>query len=309
MKAYWLISLLLALLFCPAIQACEGEPDCVRVGSWNIAWLGSEKRSQQTDPATIEEMARLIADVWSIDLISLQEINTGLDTSYRGERLSTAAWKALEKALKKKGYQSVSGQSGQAQRIVLAWRKPVELMEPVREIAIPEAYRINDYCRSGNLRKPLAALYRAGAFDFWAIGLHLKSGYGGNTACANAVRGQQIYYLEKSLPALRTRDRDLLLIGDFNASSKHESLRPLFETGFIALTDRQYRHPESHNRTQGAGQRGSVIDMILVNPVATSESRRKSTSIYKPDVPEEFTRRFSDHFPVWSDFNTGSDDD
>jgi predicted extracellular nuclease len=83
---------------------------------------------------------------------------------------------------------------------------------------VPDSYRIDDYCYSSNLRKPLAGLFRAGQFDFWAIGLHLKSGYGGQSACTNAVRKMQVYYIAKQLDTLKKSDRDIVIIGDFNAS-------------------------------------------------------------------------------------------
>lgn len=303
----WFLVLPALLLALPAL-ACPGN-NCVRIGSWNIAWLGSEKREQASDTATIDAMANLIADEWSMDLISLEEINTELDGKVRGDQVSTASWVRLRSALEKKGYRTQAGSSGQAQHIVLAWRAPVKVLEQPQDMTIPDSYSVDEYCRSAGLRRPLAGKFRAGQFDFWAVGLHLKSGYGGNTKCANAVRSQQTYYLAKAVSTMEKSDRDVLLLGDFNASSKHDSLENLREKGFIALTDRPMRNADSNNRTQGIGKRGSVIDHIMVMPSATGEWINRSTMLYQPANPEEFNRRFSDHLPVWADFHTSSDDD
>jgi endonuclease/exonuclease/phosphatase family metal-dependent hydrolase len=285
------------------------KPDCVRIGTWNIAWLGSEKREQSSAPATIESMARLIADEWSIDLIGLEEINTELNGKIRGENYTTSSWKTLRIALEKRGYKTFSGGSGQAQRIVFAWRHPVKILQFSQEIEIPDSYYINEYCRSSGLRKPLAGHFRAGNFDFMTVAVHLKSGYGNNAACSNAIRSSQVEHLSKQLDILEKKDRDLILIGDFNASAKHESLKKLSENNFIVLTEKKYRNPDSNNRSQGAGKRGSTIDHIMIKQANTDELVSHSTVLYKPEKPEFFAANFSDHMPIWADFKTANDDD
>ncbi|HRF87799.1 MAG TPA: hypothetical protein PK244_04305, partial [Pseudomonadales bacterium] len=81
------IALFLFLLFPFTANAstCSADSHCVRVGTWNIAWLGGEKRDQASDSKSIQAMADMIARQWSIDLIALQEINTQLDGEYRGD--------------------------------------------------------------------------------------------------------------------------------------------------------------------------------------------------------------------------------
>lgn len=292
--AKWIFATSLAIFSTNALSCPKS--DCVRIGSWNIAWLGSEKREQLSDAATIASMAQLIADEWSIDLISLEEINTAIEGDMRGEHYSTQQWSQLRDALQKKGYRTQAGNSGNAQRIVFAWRKPVEALKLASDMEIPDSYRIDDYCRSSNLRKPLAGLFHAGQFDFWAIGLHLKSGFGGKTFCTNAVRSMQVYYISKQLSKLEKADKDILLIGDFNATSKHESLQGFREKGFVAtLTNKA-----EHNR---------VIDHVIINSANTTEWKDNSTVLYKPENRADFEKRYSDHVPVWSDFSTLHDDD
>lgn len=306
-SAKWIFAILLAVLSLPALSCPQS--DCVRIGSWNIAWLGSEKREQFTDAATIDSMAKLIADDWSIDLVSLEEINTSIDGDVRGEHYSTQQWSRLRSALEKKGYRTQAGNSGNAQHIVFAWRKPVEVLQVARDMNVPDSYLIDDHCRSSNLRKPLAGFFRAGKFDFWAVGLHLKSGYGGNSSCTNAVRSLQVYYTAKQLDALERQDKDILLIGDFNASGNHDSLQSFRDKGFIALTDRYSRDKASNNRSQGSGKRGSIIDHVMINPANTDEWKNKTTVLYSPEHHVQFMNQYSDHFPVWTDFSMNVGDD
>jgi endonuclease/exonuclease/phosphatase family metal-dependent hydrolase len=281
----------------------------VRVGTWNIAWLGGEKRNQLSDDKTIQTMADMIAKRWSIDLIALQEINTNIDGEYRGDRFTTHPWKTLRSALEKYGYKTATGNSGQGQRIVLAWRKPITLDAVVSELNVPDSYKVNEWCRSSHLRRPLAGKFHAERFDFWFIALHLKSGFGNRGHCTDDVRDLQSYYLAGQIKTLEKTDRDILLVGDFNAAGSNKSLSNLLNIGLETTTDKQDRSSDSYNRSQGKGKYGKVLDHIMLDKNTTSEWIKQSTVIFKPENPEDFTRRFSDHFPVWADFDTRTDDD
>lgn len=288
---------------------CNTSTHCVRIGTWNIAWLGGEKRDQPSDNATIDKMAEMIAHQWSIDLISLQEINTGIDGQYRGDNFSTRPWQELRSALEKYGYKTATGNSGQGQRIVLAWRKPVMLDMAVAELNVPDSYQVNDWCRSSHLRRPLAGKFHAEQFDFWLIGLHLKSGFGNRGHCTDDVRSLQSYYLAGQLKKLEASDRDVVVVGDFNTSGSNKSLDALLALNLTTTTEKNHRSPDSYNRSQGKGKYGKVLDHIMLKKRDTGEWIKQSTVIFKPENPETFTRQFSDHFPVWADFDTRTDDD
>ena len=290
-------------------STCSADSHCVRVGTWNIAWLGGEKRDQASDSKSIQAMADMIARQWSIDLIALQEINTQLDGEYRGDSFTTRPWRELRSALEKYGYNTASGNSGQGQRIVLAWRKPVQLDESVAELNVPDSYQVNEWCRSSNLRRPLAGKYHAGKFDFWFVALHLKSGFGNRGHCSDDVRSQQSYYLAGQLKKLESSDQDILVVGDFNTAGSNKSLNALFNIGLETTTDKNDRSADSYSRSQGKGKSGKMLDHIMLKRSDTGEWIKKSTVIYKPQNLETFTRQFSDHFPVWADFDTSKDDD
>lgn len=304
---FWLLTCLPAQL-----QACP-KSDCVRIGTWNIEWLGSEKRQQPTDAATLSKMAQLIAEDWSIDLITLQEINTDMQGIYRGEHYDLTPWNSLRSALERRGYQTAHGSSGYAQHIVFAWRHPVVALETPADLTVRDAFQINEFCRSSHLRKPLAGRFKAEHFDFWLIGLHLKAN-SGQTACVKAVRTEQANDLARTLPGLQNTDLDILLAGDFNTSTQNTSLLPLREAGMASLTGRAQRdahsNPVSHigNQKRKAGS-GTLLDHIMVYPNKTREWQSASTMIFAPNNLSAFESRYSDHLPVWADFSTETDDD
>ncbi len=305
------IVFLLFSFFAPLSQAaeCNTSTHCVRIGTWNIAWLGGEKRDQQSDAKTIQTMADMIANQWSIDLISLQEINTSIDGKYRGDYYSTRPWQTLRSALERKGYKTAIGNSGQGQRVVMAWRKPVIVDSTVAELNVPDSYQVNEWCRSSQLRRPLAGRFHAEKFDFWLVAVHLKSGYGNRGHCTDDMRGLQTYYLAGQLKKLEQSERDIIAVGDFNTTGKNKSLDALLAMNLDATTAKNDRNPDSFNRSQGKGKYGKVLDHIMLKKKDTSEWRKQSTTIYKPQNPDSFTQQFSDHFPVWADFNTQTDDD
>jgi len=260
-------------------------------------------------------MADLIAHELSIDVIALQEINTEFDGRVRKETFSLEPWHELQMALKARGYQMRAGNSGHAQHIVFAWRKPVEALQLPEDLAVADHYEITPQCRTANLRQPLAGLFRANHFDFWAIGLHLKAN-NADSNCPAAIRVQQIDELLNASKELTKRDTDIILIGDFNSTTHHKSLHQLFDQGFLALDDKEYRNPASSNHSYHSANSkndmdGSLIDHIMVKPDSLNAWQSQSTSIYKPEDAGYFTHHYSDHRPIWSDFSTrkGNDHD
>jgi endonuclease/exonuclease/phosphatase family metal-dependent hydrolase len=155
----------------------------------------------------------------------------------------------------------------------------------------------------------LAGKFRAERFDFWFIALHLKSGFGNRGHCTDDVRDLQSYYLAGQIKQLEKTDRDILVAGDFNTSGSNKSLDNLLAIGLVATTDKSNRDTDSFNRSQGKGKSGRILDHIMLRKSETSEWIRQSTVIYKPEDMDQFTRKFSDHFPVWADFDTRKDDD
>jgi len=285
-------------------NACP-KTQCVRIGTWNLEWLGSEKRNQPADQKTIHAIVDLIANQLSIDIISLEEINSSLDGEVRGENFSLKPWQDLQRELKQHGYQVTAGDSGYAQHVVLAWRTPVTL-KTIDELPVPDHYELNESCHSSHLRKPLAGWFRADQFDFWLVGLHLKA-RGTDSECTSAVRKAQAQDLYAALAPLIKKDPRVILIGDFNANSHDPSLALV--NNFKTLDDKENRSPASnaysyHSETSKKENHSGLIDHILVNPASLQAWQEKSTAVYKPKDADVFANTFSDHVPLWADFYT-----
>lgn len=283
----------LLFFFSPlSAQAEKNCRDCARIGSWNLQDFGSDRR-RQTAPAT--EIAEMIAKQWQIDVLALQEINT-----------QSLPWRELSAALSRHGYQVAVGGSGRQQSLALAWRAPVKLQGRVGELATADRYQPGADCRSSGLRKPLQGYFRAGQFDFFLVNVHLKSSYG-NARCGHEVRLLQSKELLRLLENLAGRDPDVLLVGDFNASANHASLSPLaVRKNLIA---KPAMAPLSGSSTQGRPEHGNIIDLLLIDARATREWIERSSVAFKPKDANQFYRRYSDHRPIWADFDTRRDDD
>lgn len=116
----------------------------------------------------LEEVADLIAVEANLDVVSLQEINTG-----------SSEWETLRQLLEDRGYAvAIEGTtSGRSQYVVLVYRmSSVELVAGSSvEIDAATEYNLGNGCRYQGLRKPVAAQFKAGEFDFLIAAVHLKS--------------------------------------------------------------------------------------------------------------------------------------
>ncbi len=166
-------------------------------------------------------------------------------------------------------------------------------------------------CRIGGQRAPLAARLRAGEFDFWLIGLHLKSRStrGGRLPawCPDSIRITQTRALARGLEDLENSsgEEDVLVAGDFNAFYDDPTLEPLHALGFESLVAPDVRSPASADHSFVEGPRG-LIDHVMVRSDRPRETVPRSGVVYV--IPagrlEEYVARISDHAPVWASFLT-----
>jgi len=302
-------------------ELCDGEP-CIQVGTFNAYWLGARRRYERPlrRPREVERMTELIADRLDLEVVVLQEVNVEEREWDDGGLLFTPepyGW--LRSTLGERGYRLAEGRSGNAQRLVIAYdADEVELLEDAFELAVRDAFEFSPECRSAGLRRALAARFRAGQLDFWAVGVHLKSKRGGE--CSERIRSAQAAELARELERLveRSGEPDVLLLGDFNAGAGESSLAPLREAGFVALTDAGRRAPESAGISYLIPPYESLIDHLMIRPGPTAEWIAGSTRVFDPhtfegDDEERSRRRYleliSDHAPVWASFRTARDDD
>ncbi len=291
---------------------CGGRP-CLQVGSFNAFWLGA-KRRWEMPLRTAEEVRRVaawLADDLDLEVIVMQEVNTSVHGLEEGELLFTPdryGW--LRQALAERGYRLMAGETGRAQRVVIAYDSDeVELLSPARELEVKSFFDFGEECQSAG-RKPLAARFRAGSFDFWVVGVHLKSRRQG--ACSDRIRSQQVEQTAAAIERLTagSGEGDVILIGDFNALADDPTTAALRAGGFQELTRARHRARGSGGISYLVGQYKSLIDHVMIRRLTEAEWVARSTVIYDPGRDlEDYVAVFSDHAPVWASFTTDRDDD
>jgi endonuclease/exonuclease/phosphatase family metal-dependent hydrolase len=183
------------------------------------------------------------------------------------------------------------------------------------------------------LRKALAANIRVGQFDFILIGVHMKAGRpkrgSSNPQPVRTRQAQAIEFFIRRQLAAPNRERDVLLVGDYNmipgqdnvnfaaispGASNNEFLRFISsELGVDAF---------SHiNMCTEEGAEGNLLDGFAISRRFTREFIPNTLAILDFDNQifgtrrnreldcEEYRDRLSDHLPLVAFFRTTQDDD
>jgi endonuclease I/endonuclease/exonuclease/phosphatase family metal-dependent hydrolase len=298
--------------FMESVEAKEAEaeiPRKIEIGTYNLYWLGTEMRYRQglRDQTDVKRIADFITEALDLEIVAFQEINTTMNGKFifKGEtrRMSAKRYKWLKKHMEDDGYKFIVGKSGDKQKIVIAYdADEVTLLSDAQELDSPSS--------TGRLRKPLAAKFKAGNFDFWVVSVHLKSQLGG--ASSDRIRTKQAKELLDAINNLisESGEKDVIILGDFNAEATDNSIDSLYRQGsFLTQTWKSRRSDTSGNISYLIGDFASLIDHILVRPYDTSELIEKSTTVYKPDNVDSYINGYSDHVPVWASFSTELDAD
>lgn len=286
-------------------DSCDGEP-CLQIGSFNIEYLAGQRRRQrqpipQRSKKTLKKLTKLIAKNIDLEIVVLQEIHT------EGEN-----WQRFSSRLVKRGYRFISGaSSSRNQFVVIAYdADEVELLDGVGELDLPNHFvRPGTECDVDGQRRPVAARFKSGDFDFWLVGLHLKSKgtYGIPEDCPDWVRTQQTKNLLAEIERLaqQSGEADVILAGDFNAEFDESSLEPLRQAGFQSQMVPEFRRALSGEYSYPK-RYPSVIDHVMFRPATTRGFVPKSGVIYPLDDADldSFVGDMSDHLPVWSSFFT-----
>jgi endonuclease/exonuclease/phosphatase family metal-dependent hydrolase len=158
-------------------------------------------------------------------------------------------------------------------------------------------------------RSPLMVDLRSEeGYEFTLIVVHLKSG-GLAHAYRREAEGLKLLEIVASLIE-SDPDRNVLVLGDFNAKSEYKSMRILFEGGLADAMSHRISDPsDSKSARWMTHESGRVIDYILVNEGAAEELVSESGFVlgtFYPgdrnhydwrtdDAPEDHA---SDHYPI-----------
>lgn len=151
------------------------------------------------------------------------------------------------------------------------------------------------------IREPFAAGFRAGEFDFYAVNVHTIYGDSVEERQAEtALLTEAVNHVR-----LRTGEKDILLMGDFNL--------PPEDAGFDLLRTAERFLPI--NTDVPTSIYGKLYDNIWLDPIHTSEYTGR-WGVYFFDVllfddeNRAASLAVSDHCPLWAQFDiSGPDDD
>ena len=312
MKAFSLF----ALFFCsialgqPAPDVCK-DGKCIQIGSYNIEYLGGRRapfdntpRGDRTDEQ-LDQLAKRVAETLDLEIVVFEEINTKSDQ-----------WAKLKEKLAKYGYKFFEGTtSDRNQFVVMAWdADEVTLIDDsAKELDVRNSFDLGNACKLPGLRKPIVARFKAGEFDFWLIGVHLKSQVGDKN-CNDRVRTEQCKDLVKKIDEMvdKSGERDVIIVGDFNARVGNETLKPLYNAGFTPQM--KFLMPESAKgsfvKNRELTDSTELIDQILLRYRDTREVVKNSSCVMRLDSPEERKKYIieqSDHVPAWESFRIDKD--
>lgn len=287
-------------------QPATGKHPALRVGAWNIEWLGSPQRRSgpaRDQPRTPEALAEYILAA-DVDILGLEEIRIDAPDGSDRNALISAALRLVEQQRGGRWEHRLFPARGRREQCCgVAW--DTTRVRPVgqpRIITAPQQQSVQG--RTLWSRPPRGWLFTAGEglTDFVLIVIHMKSNYGGDFA---RHRAQEAETLLAELP-LAFSDPDVLIIGDANCSSHAEpAVVALTAGGFVDLNadDRQ-----THWRY-------GPLDRAFV-PAEQPEFARRYFEVLSDSflgarklTVRDFKVRYSDHFLIVTEIDVGADDD
>ncbi len=262
------------------------NPGVIRIATWNIRQFGDNSR------ADIAMIARIILES-GFDLVAIQEIK---GTGESVDRLLVALgppWRSTR----------LSPVTGNNQRFAFVYRgdRLSELGRP-RFVGPPE---VEPPSLGVFDRLPYVASFKAGNFDFTLVNVHLfYSDVSRRRAEANALASLARLMVETGSHH-DPRERDLILLGDFNEEGgRRTNLPALTAGGWLAVID------SPTNLTSR-----EIYDNIILSPRTAGEYTGNDGVVFFDELwlgnDDDLAReRVSDHRPAWAEFSTrGPDDD
>ena len=262
------------------LRPAHPDGPTVRVAAWNL------RQFSERDSIDFDAIANVITSN-DFDIVAVQEVrgDGGAIDRLLGQlngAFGLGRWRAI-----------VSETTGNHERFAFVYDS-----DAVRHLGdsgfLPSDLRVS--------RRPFAAHFRSGDFDFSLVTIHLlysdlRERRREADRLASRVTGVV-------LPA-GTGERDVIVLGDFNTTRRRGgTLTPFEDRGWLALIDSPTNLGDDE-----------TLDNVLIDPGPTGEWSgeagvvRFDETLYG-DRDDRAARAVSDHRPVWADFvvNLGDDD-
>lgn len=307
----------------PRLQAEE-----VRIGSWNIEWLGfPDKRGRPGKDVEQKpsDLASYIADA-NVDILAVEEIGVDSHVGPWTSKVLQAVFDELKNShgqtwtyllFPKADYPAGTEDFIQrGQHVGLAWRtdRATLVGKPfVIPVGSNEAFGNKFWERRAHAVK---LSFGAGKTDVVFIPVHLKSNRNdANPDDATFTQKQRQAEAEAFVGQLKLlrqemHDDDIVLLGDTNILAPEDSTpKTLTDAGFRDLNSAD----EGTTAAWGAGYSSAPFDRIFVmaNQPEFKNAVQKihRTKNGSDDEIKNFKKRFSDHYLISSVIEVGNDDD
>jgi len=273
-----------------------GYGQTARIVGWNI------KGVDEIPKARANRIAKIIKEKIKADLIVLTEVNP-----------NSAA-------------ERIAQELGSDYKAVILEQKPTTIQNIAfvykSNVSVTDAQLIkgSDLPEEERSREALAAKVKIGNFDFILIGVHLKSS---RDRKEREMRTRQCKVIAKFIKEqTKGKEKDVLVVGDYNMIPREDVLTPNDEENFNALSDDFLRFVSTDFLRGQASHiskcdpfKGNLLDGYAISKKFTEvEYIPKSTKLLSPAELwngdcKSYNRNVSDHFPVVSEFNVELPDD
>ena len=333
MKTIVLFTLTIGLILIPECFptiAAQTHADEVRIGSWNIEWLGfPDKRARpgKDNPQRPEDLAEYIHST-GVDVLALEEIGVDADKSpWKSQELELLQRALLDKYQERWSYvifpktsypEDTEDFVKRGQHLAIAWKSDkATQVGGVFDIPVggDETYGIKFFERRANAVK---LSFGEGKTDVVFIPVHLKSNRNEDNPADKTFtqrqRAAELKAFVAQLPKLKEhfKDDDIVLLGDTNILGAEDTANVLTEAAFVDLN----RDEQGTTAVWGDGSNGyrtAPFDRIFIpqtqSEFAESRFQVHRTSNGTDDEIKLFRRKLSDHYLISSVIKIQSDDD
>jgi endonuclease/exonuclease/phosphatase family metal-dependent hydrolase len=293
----------------PPAEAKAPEAPPVRVGTWNIQWLGRpDKRFDGAQKA--DDLAEYVHRS-GVAVLGLNEITAdGEPAEPRTNRTLTEATRLLREKTGHTWKHVLFAKEDDADRdqlVGVAWDADrVKLVGAPFRVPLRRKGPSDEVWR----RYPWAAKFSLGEgkTDVVVVPVHQKSNFGGDEP-ARRTRAEEARMLARSLAAVQTHfaDDDVVILGDFNCLKKDEPALACY----AAVGLRDLNGDEHQSWIASSQYPAAPFDRVLV-PDDQPEFKECRLTVFKGHHlagEKEFRRRCSDHYLVHVDVKVLADDD
>ncbi|MFI5380476.1 MAG: hypothetical protein ACHRHE_14350 [Tepidisphaerales bacterium] len=282
----------------PIFQSVDPRAAIVRIGSWNVRWLGPSAHDRFESRAP-EDLAAYIASA-GVSVLALQEAGQTPGTNLRNSTLDAALAALNESSAGQWDYVLFPSQDKQQAALTgIAWDKSVVRMTDP-PMALPVTLGRDDPA-DGTLIlacPPHAAKFQPvyGSGEFVVIPIDLADNTAGSDRVAHRVG--EAREIAAALPAVRNRfsSADIILLGDFAMPLSTETTGALIaECGFRDLN--------ADDIATFATGKPYARAFVPVN--SQHLAGNKSIGIFKYPVlgPDTFREKLSDSYIITVDFS------